>query len=146
MPPGGGVVGRGPPSPGNLGRHRHPDRRPRRPRPGRRRANYRIRALVPLNSGSLRADRRGIERGYYVKLGTEEAPEVPGWTREGGEPGSTRHRRPRRIPWGRWFLAAVAAAGLVWATTTPGGIGARLSGVDSSLDGAVADLTQSRAL
>jgi hypothetical protein len=79
-------------------------------------------------------------------LGTEEAPEVAGWRQGGAEPSSARRRRPRHIPWGRWFLGAVAAAGLAWASLTPGGIGARLSGVDSSLSGAVADLTQSRAL
>jgi hypothetical protein len=41
----------------------------------------------------------------------------------------------------------VAAGGAVlWAALSPGGIGARLSGVSSSLSGTVAELTQSREL
>jgi hypothetical protein len=50
------------------------------------------------------------------------------------------------VPWFRWFVA-VAVAGLVgWATFSPGGIGARLSGIGSSISGTVSQLTQSRDL
>lgn len=50
------------------------------------------------------------------------------------------------MPWFRSVLA-VAVAGLVgWATLSPGGIGARLSGIGSSISRTVSELTQSREL
>ena len=50
------------------------------------------------------------------------------------------------MPWFRWLLAIAAAGGLAWASLSPGGIGARLSGFGSSLNGTISELTQNRAL
>jgi hypothetical protein len=46
----------------------------------------------------------------------------------------------------RVFLAIAVLGGLAWASLSPGGLRARLSGVDSSVSGAVSDLTQSRSI
>jgi hypothetical protein len=75
-------------------------------------------------------------------LGSEAAPEVPGWPTDGDEPASARYQRPRHIPWGRWCLGGIVCAGLLWAALSPGGIEERLTGISSSMRGAVSSLTQ----
>jgi hypothetical protein len=50
------------------------------------------------------------------------------------------------VPWGRWIFGLAAAGALAWASLSPGGIGARLSGMSSSISSSVADLTQNRTL
>jgi hypothetical protein len=78
-------------------------------------------------------------------MGSEEAPE-PSWPNDVSEREHT-YRRPRRpVPWFRVCLALAVVGALAWASLSPGGIRARLSGVDSSISGGVADLTQSRSL
>jgi hypothetical protein len=78
-------------------------------------------------------------------LGSEEALE-PSWPSDAS--GSTSaHRRPRRpVPWFRVFALLAVVGALAWASLSPGGLRARLTGIDSSISGTVADLTQSRAL
>ena len=79
-------------------------------------------------------------------MGSEETAEVPGWPSDGPEPGPPRRRAPRHIPWGRYCFGALAAAVLLWATLSPGGIEERLTGISSSMRGAVSDLTENRDL
>jgi hypothetical protein len=43
-------------------------------------------------------------------------------------------------------LALAVVGGLAWASLSPGGLRKRLTGIDSSITGTVADLTQSRSL
>jgi hypothetical protein len=69
---------------------------------------------------------------------SNDAPD--GWSSD------PRHRYRRPIPWGRWFLFAVVLAVLVWAAGSPGGISARLAGLDSSIRGTVSNITESRDL
>lgn len=96
----------------------------------------------------LGGDTRSIDRGYFVRMGGEAPPEAPGWSNDARDGWSSehRHRRRRPIPWGRWFLIAAVLAGLGWAARSPGGISARLAGLDSSIRGTVSNLTQSREL
>jgi hypothetical protein len=78
-------------------------------------------------------------------MGSEAAP-VAGWSHDASESDHPRRRRRRPVPWFRVFLALVVVGGLAWASLSPGGLRARLSGVDSSISGTVADLTQSRSV
>jgi hypothetical protein len=78
-------------------------------------------------------------------MGSEEAPDA-GWSHDASERGHARRRPRRPVPWFRVFLALVVVGGLAWASLSPGGLRARLSGVDSSISGTVSDLTQSRSL
>ena len=78
-------------------------------------------------------------------MGSEAAPDQS-WPSD-APTGDHAHHRPRRpVPWFRVFLAVAVVGVLAWASLSPGGLRARLSGVDSSLTGAVADLTQSRSI
>jgi hypothetical protein len=91
------------------------------------------------------ADTPGIDRGYYVRLGSEEATDTS-WPPDAADGSHARPSRRRPVPWFRWVLALVAGGALVWVGLSPGGIGGRLSGLGSSLTGTVAELTQSREL
>jgi hypothetical protein len=50
------------------------------------------------------------------------------------------------VPWFRVFLVVAVVGALAWASLSPGGLRKRLTGIDSSISGTVADLTQSRSL
>jgi hypothetical protein len=78
-------------------------------------------------------------------LGSEETSE-PTWPLDASDRSPPRRRARRPVPWFRIVLALAAVVALVWASMSPGGLRARLSGIDSSITGTVSVLTQSRDL
>jgi len=80
-------------------------------------------------------------------MGPEAASEQPGWQGDAPEASHPRRHGPApRVPWGRIILALALCAGLVWLSTTPGGISARYFGIKSSITGTVSHITENRDL
>lgn len=81
-------------------------------------------------------------------MGSTETSEQSGWHDEGLEGSHPRRHRPppRATPWFRIVVALALCALLVWVSGQPGGIRARISGVEKSITGTVSNLTQNREL
>ncbi len=78
-------------------------------------------------------------------MGGGAPSDVGGWPEEASD-GPPRARKRAPFPWFRTILVVGVAALLLWAATSPGGIRARLTGIDSSLSGAISQVTKNRDL
>jgi hypothetical protein len=78
-------------------------------------------------------------------MGSDAAPDSR-WPGDVPDHAPTRRRPRRPVPWFRVVLGAAVLGAIGWASLSPGGLKARLGGVDKSINGTVSNLTQSREL